>query len=615
MPDSSRANPFYRLFLGIKQFVAVVSADEQVQPRAGTARGYWVSLLLALVLGAISLSALWNHGDQRGREDWDQLAQFSEACRIAVEEYNQFPWWNPWNSGGMPLASHPACSIQTFVPLTSDIWQQLKLVLAFHFLLAIAGGHALAWSITRQPLAALVGGVVYGLNGAAVSYASAGHLPVECTAYLPWAVLFLRWSRMNGAWGFGIGACLAATLLLYMHYFSVYAVLIVAALGVAWCVNATKRQRRELIFAGAAAITVVVALAGTRVLLGGELILENPRGTAGLDEMRTDLSPRTWIELIVKPGLWPTPPSKDSGGTHEANTYVGLPALLLFFLSLRNGWRWWHTLVCVSMLLAIGNSHSYHPSVWLESLPIFSSMRVVTRWRLAAMLGFAIGTSVGVASINYLWLKRGVILFVLLIPLDLSYQAYAIFDRTFIIAPQEIGMDPLEDGIVQVFGIDQVDGVDVPLGSNSLLFPFTQAGRGVVAGYEPFIAVNQELTGANGVGHPFYEGEYGPKEVVTQTFWSPNRIVLEGPPGTKAWVNQNRGSYWRVNGETIDASLPVVDRTEKLQVVIPNSGIADLTIDPPLARLGWIVQGVASLMVVLLLVSRILLHGRIRKTS
>lgn len=586
---------------------SVLTADEPIQTAKSSRGRYIASLVFALAFGAVALTGLWSHPENYGREDWDQMAQFSEACRISIQEFGEFPWWNPWNSGGMPLAAHPACSIQMLLPVGSDVWQQLKIVLAIHILLSIAGAHALTWSITGNSLAALIGGIVYGLNGAAISYASAGHLPVECAAYFPWAVLFLRWSRQNGAWGFGVGLCLAVTLLLYMHYFSVYAVLIVGGLGLFWAITEPRRQRSELLFAGLACVTVVVALAGNRVLLGAQLILENPRGASGLDEMRMNSGPRMWAELLIKPGLWPVPVTDENGGgVHEANTYIGLPAFALFLISLRKGWRWWHSLTCIAMLLAVGNTHWYHPSVWFESLPVFSSMRVVTRWRLAAMLGLAIGCGVGVASIEKRWLLRGALLLVLAVPFDLTYQAHAIFDRTFVIPKLEISTNPIQNGIVQILSLQQFDQVAVPPGSNSLMYPLTSLDIGIVAGYEPFIASQQELSGANGIGHPFYEGEFGPQELVQQTHWSPNRIVLSGPPGTQAWVNQNRGSYWNVNGKAIDDTLSVVDRTGRLEVSIPASGVAELTVVPPLTRFGWMLQGIASAFAIVLIVLRLL---------
>ncbi len=611
MAQTSASNVILRVAKAIRRCATALTADEPLDTAKGSKQGYAISLLLALACGAVAVAGLWSHPENHGREDWDQMAQFSEACRISIQDFGEFPWWNPWNSAGMPLAAHPACSLQMLLPVGNDVWQQLKVVLAMHILLSIAGAHALTWSITGKPLASLIGGVVYGLNGAAISYASAGHLPVECAAYFPWAVLFLRWSRQNGAWGYGVGLCLAATLLLYMHYFAVYAVLIVGGLGLFWAMAAPRRERRELLFAGLACVAVVVALAGNRVLLGGQLILENPRGASGLDEMRTNIGPVDWAKLFIEPGLWPTPVSnEDAGGVHEVNTYVGLPALALFLFSLRRGWRWWHTLTCIAMLLAVGNSHWFHPSVWFESLPVFSSMRVVTRWRLVAMLGLAIGCGVGVASIEKRWLLRGAVILVLLVPLDLTYQAHAIFDRTFVIPKQQIATESIESGIVQILDVSQIGQTAVPPGCNSVLFPFTSLGIGVVAGYEPFIASKQRLSGANGIGHPFYEGEFGPKDLVEQTHWSPNRIVLSGPPGTQAWVNQNRGSYWNVNDQSIDDSQSVVDRTERLEVNIPSSGVAELTVVPPLSRIGWMIQGIAAVFTLVLIALRFLSRRR-----
>ena len=78
----------------------------------------------------------------------------------------------------------------------------------------------------------------------------------------------------------------------------------------------------------------------------------------------------------------------------DLSCYVGPLVLVLVLLSLRSGWRWWHSLTLVCFALALGSLRWYQPSSWLASWPIYGSAHVVTRWRLLGLLGmgFAAGS-------------------------------------------------------------------------------------------------------------------------------------------------------------------------------------------------------------------------------
>ncbi len=156
----------------------------------------------------------------------------------------------------------------------------------------------------------------------------------------------------------------------------------------------------------------------------------------------------------------------------------------------------------------------------------------------------------------------------------------------------------LKDRIVQIHtwhSLDDVRKLDI---ANSAHYRFTHHGLGIVGGYESFIARSQPLTGAVGFGHPNYRGEFGPAEIVRQTHWSPNLVVLEGPPGTRAWINQNRGSYWLIDGRRPYAQGPIVDRTAVAEGVIPASGRLEFRIAPPFVIFGLITQAVGACVVV-----------------
>src|SRR5687768_16141335 len=80
----------------------------------GLARG----LVLSMPVVLFCLSFLLT-GDRLGPGDADYLIQTQEAMRRSILEFHQFPWWNPWVSGGVPLFANPQfglISLQT--PLT-----------------------------------------------------------------------------------------------------------------------------------------------------------------------------------------------------------------------------------------------------------------------------------------------------------------------------------------------------------------------------------------------------------------------------------------------------------------------------------------------------------------
>ena len=64
--------------------------------------------------------------------DFSFFAQGLEAIRISLLEYHQFPWWNPWVSGGVPLYANPQFglfSIQTALTLIIGPVMALKLTI------------------------------------------------------------------------------------------------------------------------------------------------------------------------------------------------------------------------------------------------------------------------------------------------------------------------------------------------------------------------------------------------------------------------------------------------------------------------------------------------------
>ena len=67
----------------------------------------WLTIFIPLAF--ISLF-FWQYISTRSRligGDFDYIAQLYESFRVSVIKYGQFPSWNPWMSGGIPLYTNP----------------------------------------------------------------------------------------------------------------------------------------------------------------------------------------------------------------------------------------------------------------------------------------------------------------------------------------------------------------------------------------------------------------------------------------------------------------------------------------------------------------------------
>ncbi len=83
---------------------------------------------MLVLLGAVLLAYMPTlfRLDKTGREDWDYFNHHYEAIRITVLEYGQYPWWNPWNCGGMPLATNPQIAVESIFTLCSLVFGQIS---------------------------------------------------------------------------------------------------------------------------------------------------------------------------------------------------------------------------------------------------------------------------------------------------------------------------------------------------------------------------------------------------------------------------------------------------------------------------------------------------------
>jgi len=536
----------------------------------------WACFIPPLVCAVMAVPYL-SGPDHLGFGDWDFYLSKYEAVRRTVLEWGQFPWWDPWCRGGFPLAANPQCGVfGVATPLVLALGTSVGMRLAqlACLLIAIEGTRRLAWLWFREPLAAVAAGLIYGINGAVLSLAVAGYyLPMSFCSF-PWLLYYVFRLDRRRADGALLGFWLAFSVLNGIHYFSVYAV---AILAVVWLRGVRARSGRALarfLIHTALAAGVLLALAGWRLATTGLVYRDFPRPFRSAH----DLTPWSILMYLLARPVATVLAQMEIPAFWETLWYVGPVVLALAAMSLRRGWRWWHTLAAGCIWLAAGSVAWYHPSYWLAHLPPFTTMHVVPRWRYMAMLGFGLA----VADVLARWrrdgraaLRRLAVVAVVAIAADYGLIGCQVLHLGFRIAPTESRFPgPPTGGMIQVR-----DGLGLAA---------IHRGYGVIRLTEPILGYDHSAPTARlWRGHPDYVGEsWTDAGAVSPRSWSPNRIDFQVDPGQTVSINQNPGSWWLVNGRPAWPDWRCAEMERAFLVRADDQGRVELQIRPRGLKLG-----------------------------
>jgi hypothetical protein len=547
----------------------------------------WLGLVVA-GLAVLLAVPLLRHPDYLALGDWDLFLGKLEAARRTIVLWGQFPWWDPWTRGGFPLAANPQCGVSGIgMPLALLFGTSVGLRLAtiICFVLAAEGARRLARIWLGDPVASAAVGLIYAIHGGVLVAAVAAYHLSMCYPALPWMLYYVFRLERRPADGLWLGAWAAFNVLNGIQYFTVYIVLIV---GVVWLRRLfTTTDHRAFLVGTVLAAGMFLLLSGWRVATTGLVYRDFPRRYA------SPFSETPWSILLHALNR-PSPATLAvMGQIHfwENTCYIGPIVLVLAALSLFRGWRWWHTLTAGCAWLAMGSIEWYHPSYWLAHFPVFATMHVVTRWRFMAMLGVALSAGSTIAfwrSSERRALRRLALAAVGLIALDYTVYGFEVLPLAFALPPTE----------------DRFPGPD--LGNGPIIqvvkgqgFPSILRGYGVIHGFEPLMGYHREAFSARTWrGRDDYVGEYwtarGP---VRPEFWSPNRIVLRVEPYETVFINQNPGSWWRINGQPKFARFRCAEKEKPFAAEADAEGRLVLEIHPRGLELGAALHAVGFVMI------------------
>ena len=548
---------------------------------------YGTLLTLPVVIYIFKISLLYRHGLFLG-EDWDYFAQSYEAARQSILHYHQFPWWNPWMNGGQPLFANPQFGLFSLhMPLVLLFGTVTGLHLSL-FVYYILGFWGMFFLLRRLGS----GGTIFtSLLSYVWLFSSYGawHLgggQFTFTVYLlaPWAFLaILNIHKRHGWLWFG----LIASLLIQTaaHYITIEALFIcglIAAVQLGRVVY--QRHIRDwrtawpLLEPYLLAGVIVLLLCGVRLFYTFQFMHEYPR----LEPLDSPESPKLFIGSIVfRHAVDPsalTAPHIAPYGWAEYADYFGLITIALlcyllvrWFMNLRSITRQeWFILIAsgLAALLTLGPFMPLSPFSLIHHLPLFSQMRVPSRFIGWAVLG---------AILLLLRLPRKPAIYVLLVlaTVDVFTASYPVlnYHEPQYVAPASRSANQFEQ--YEFFDTHPELGQIAILGLQNLrLLRATQSNYGEVYAYEPILNIGEYyyLPGTNrcGVNHGC---EFVLTNNATVTMWSPQEIILHRTGSGLIKLNMNPGKVWEVNGHKLFANYKVLELQRDFTINDPSQTI------------------------------------------
>jgi hypothetical protein len=556
--------------------------------------------LLALIVVLAWCLPYFTTGNRIELGDFSFFAQSYEAMRISILEYHQFPWWNPWMSGGFPLYANPqtgVISIQTILVLIFGSVAGLKLSLVLY---TIAGYFSMFILLHRyfkiRPPVAIPLSLAWILSSFFVA-----HLPSHYT--FVWYLLiplFIYLSLVAKTWRGGIvlGGAFAIMALSAVHN-PLFQIGLVSGiiLIIRLVITITrKHEMKNLLLTYLTAVITFSVLAAHRLYFAYQTVksLNRPAPPDGpinlADAPYAVFMPFHRHDYLAGKIIYPESPF--SWG--EVTSSGGIVLSTLFFIAIGiTIWFWSkkrfrsihkQLLILISvlillvgffMLLGTGNFNSLSPYAFLKKLPVFMDMRVSTRWFL--WVTFLVLIIVGIITDHLVTNKKAKMVSILLLALvvvelfttNLGYQSEVLTLKP-ITAPAKASTYPFTQ--IDQFGSMHVfsDGRNIPddhMGPQFYReFEATTYNIGIIRANEPL--VNNRWLGLRCVEDSGCQMILSNNAKITS--WSPNKITLERTGPGIIILNVNSSRYIRVDGKRIGYSK-VADTSQNVDISVPDS--------------------------------------------
>jgi hypothetical protein len=522
------------------------------------------ALAASMVLVVLFTWPIFRHPGYWGIADWDLHFSYHEVPRLTVARYHQFPLWDPFYCGGAPLLANPESRfLSPFFPLHLLLGTvvAVKLEIVLHMFLGLIGAFLLSRRLGLDGIgSALASGVFVFSSMFAVNLSTGDYFAMA--AYIPWAFLFCSrglerpWDRIGGA---------AILALIFLEGGPYPLVIALFTLGVYALATAAFARSRKPVIGFLLTGILALALGAVKFFPALEFLHEHPR------EMR-DYSGFSvvslWESLTVRDQRQSVGPEGDdirgllkgrSWGIDENGMYIGLIPLALGLAGLLLGGREYRPLrVTFAAVVWMMFGRRIYPSLWdlAHRFPIYSSIRVAQRFRMASLLIFSIFCGIGLEKFREGvrsraprrgWAEAAAAVLITLVLVDLWLVDRPIWSEAFIVPPMATTRRETFSQLRGRRSYDETGFTQLPTAhaTGSSHYPSILSNEGLIDCYTPLKIPRRAVSrdAADYKGEVSLDGTTGRAEYAA---WTPNRLEIDvraDGPGYLV-VNQNHSPHW-----------------------------------------------------------------------
>ncbi len=532
-------------------------------------------LLVLAIIAIVFFFPLLNNADYWGGRDWGFHLFMNGVEKKTMEDYHQFPFWNPYRCGGNIDFGHPEnpiLSLHFILVSIRDVMTAIKIDILLYVIIGLFGMFMLSRHFKLEKYSSYLPPLLYILNSALILTLAEGNYWYRAIVWVPWLAYFYLKCEDSIKYVF------PAAFFMLMIFFDTdsYAfgvmIFFMVAYGVMHLLLKKKWNMLAIAF-------VILAVTG---MVGAVKFLPMVEFTSQYPQDRIDNNSGYNFQT-----LWAGLESRDQGPYSQwfmpdqhpffaYGMYIGILPLILGIVGILLYYRKYLPLaltMVIALVVAFGKNSMINLYALIKAIPLYDYFHEATRFNLVFLLAFSIFAGLALSRLESLKSIKlnttviskktiqGIVLVILaVVVIDLFVVTTPVLTKIFIAPPLVVrnespsfmqvyspyGSNPWTDGKVSqdlyynVWGHAMYLNMEANLGTRD----------GNCHGTVNMSA--QAVNLANGTLNPLYRGEIYLLNGGTVNSWkfTPN-VVTASVTASAADVlvlNQNYYTSWRAKG-------------------------------------------------------------------
>lgn len=551
-------------------------------------------------------------GNRIAYGDADYQYQMYAAFRITLLHYHQFPWWNPWMDGGIPLfanAQFGPISITSLMVIIFGVVMGIKIASVVYIIVGFFGFLVLARRYFKQPLLrSVLISYIWAFTSFTTYRIIGGHYTFLLAQYLPW-VLYLYLTRIKSKWRWlQLGLLLSLMIWSAPHYTTIMSIIFVFFLVfyeyLLVAVKALLKLKHENLWSKIKYDAIFWLKTGVLALLLSvyrlyyvvKFLKSFPRPASAWPEpyfgiykgFLTMFGPIQFGPNAPKPPIWSWLEASYSIGTFSLLVLIliGYVVIIKHYKNTKNKEKLFVyspiVLILVFLtcfILAQGRFSPYAPFTLLQKLPVFSFMRVAMRW----FLGCSVVCLLLIASYKAKYFYKTINILLLLSVVQLFITCTSALNGAYTVTAKQIRPTnaPFEQ---KSFWYAHANDNIV----DENLYEATINNVGQIRAGDALVDNRQPNTTSRCSESSTCKFVLSNNAKVT--YWSPNKIMLQRVSSGPIIIDMNPGSGWRVNGKYTFLDMRVTE--PKLSFVINDKNSVITLSYVPRYSIEWFINKV-----------------------